>query len=310
MVTTHIVDNFETFGRCLCLKNAALEVLVTIDCGPRVISLRLTDGENILFTDPQGQAVCRVPELEAAFGPGAFYRFYGGHRLWVAPELYEMTYVPDDEPVTVDLLPDGAMFTPPKQKTGLQMSVKITLSEDDAPTLTVTHSVDNQSGKTLCLAPWALTQLAPGGVAVIPQPKADTGMLSDRLMGIWPYTDMGDPRVSWGDDAIVLRQDPSATRSFKIGLNNRAGWALYYLHNTVFVKKFGYDPALPYPDGGMNFETYTDARFIELESLDFLREMKPSQVAIHEETWSLASAPQGFDKNDPAAALAFAKKFL
>lgn len=292
------------------LENGHIEVCVTIDVGPRVIRLAKPGGPNLMFTDSKGLMIEEGPATKAAYGPDAVYRFYGGHRLWLSPEDLANTYAPDNDPVTVTTLPDGALFTPPPQgRNGLQFSLRLSLAADSAK-VEVEHVIENVGPSPVTLAAWAITQLAPGGVEIVPQSKRPTGLLSDRQMAIWPYTDMGDERVTWGDDALLLRSESTATRSFKIGLLNLEGWSAYVLGGSAFVKRFVSRLGDTYPDGGMSFETYTDPRFIEMETLGPLRELAPGDSTTHTERWQLFDAPSDLDRHDLPAALAFAKTLL
>ena len=219
-VTSRIIENYETFGRCLALGNGHVEAYVTIDVGPRVIRLAKPGGPNLFFQDTQGQLTETGPALRAAFGDDAIYRFYGGHRLWESPEYMETTYTPDNDPVAVTTTPDGALFSPPVTGRGLRFSLRLSLSEADAR-LTVEHVIENTGdadgdadadadGDTpVTLAPWAITQLAPGGVEIIPQPPTGLwprDLLPQRVVVPWTYMDFADPRYRFGTRFITLRQ--------------------------------------------------------------------------------------------------------
>ena len=309
-VNSRIIGEFETFGRCLVLGNGQLEAYVTIDAGPRVIRLARPGGANLFFADTEGLLTESGPKLKAAYGDDAVYRFYGGHRLWMSPEYIESTYAPDNDPVSVTTSPDGALFMPPPQeRNGLQFSLRLSLAEG-ASELAVEHVIENIGQAPITLAPWAITQLAPGGVEILPQSKRDTGLLPDRLMALWPYTDMGDTRVTWGDDALLLRQDETIERAFKIALYNRAGWGAYVNGGTAFIKLFETSGGEEYPDGGMNFESYTNNLFIEMETLGPLRALRKGERTVHTERWRIADAPAGLDRNNLAACLAFAKSIV
>jgi hypothetical protein len=308
-VQTRIIDQFETFGRVLAVDNGHIEAYVTLDVGPRVIRLAKPGGPNLFFADAKGLLTEEGPELKAAYGPDAVYRFFGGHRLWMSPEYIASTYAPDNDPVTVTTLPDGAVFTPPPQgRNGLQFSLRLSLAQDAAD-VAVEHVIENVGAAPVTLAPWAITQLTPGGVEIVPQSKQATGLLADRWIAVWPYTDLGDPRVTWGDNALLLRQESTAERAFKLGFYNREGWAAYLYGDTAFVKRFSTPDGEIYPDSGMNFETFTNQHFIEMESLGPVKELAPGARAVHNERWSLYPAP-ALDRNDLAAALAYAKTIL
>ena len=105
------------FGQeCVSLQNGSLELLVTKSVGPRVLSLQLAGGENLMAELPDFVTDCP--------GTGTFH-FYGGHRLWHAPEEPSRTYLPDDEPVEISPLENGLKATQQTEsKTGLQKSIE------------------------------------------------------------------------------------------------------------------------------------------------------------------------------------------
>ena len=73
----------------------------------------------------------------------------------------------------------------------------------------------------------------------------------------------------------------------KFGINNEHGFAMYFNHGDMFLKRFDAVPDGNYPDGGMCFETYTNPLFLEMESLGELKNVKPGETVSHTERWSL-----------------------
>lgn len=59
------------------LSNGVVELVVTADVGPRILSYGFCGGEN------------QFHEVEQDLGKagGSEFRLYGGHRLWVSPEV-------------------------------------------------------------------------------------------------------------------------------------------------------------------------------------------------------------------------------
>ncbi|MBN1449715.1 MAG: hypothetical protein JW963_01755, partial [Anaerolineales bacterium] len=109
---------------CIALSNRQLTLLVSKSVGPRVLSLRLQGGENLLAELPD--VVTETPHYGT-------YHFYGGHRLWLAPESFERTYIPDDGPVTVTETDGTVAFTqPPDPYYGIEKSMHIALAADAA----------------------------------------------------------------------------------------------------------------------------------------------------------------------------------
>jgi len=120
-----------------------LALWVTQSVGPRIIGLALPGGDNLLAELPDETLEC----------PGRrTFSFYGGHGLWYAPEDPRRIYLPDDAPVTFADVADGVLVTQPiEAQTGIQ------------------ESLHNRSTSAVELAPGAITQLKPGGVAILPQ---------------------------------------------------------------------------------------------------------------------------------------------
>ena len=73
----------------------------------------------------------------------------------------------------------------------------------------------------------------------------------------------------------------------KLGFTERQGWVAYQLKNYLFVKRFGFIEGDIYPDGGVNFETYTCDQFLEVESLGPMTDLAPGKTVKHIEIWDL-----------------------
>ena len=141
----------------------------------------------------------------------------------------------------------------------------------------ITHLLTNAGGKTLDVSPWALSTMAPGGVALMPQPALDLHpsefpdgravkpeeFLPNREMILWPFTDLTDGRYAFSENFLRLTYLPEM-RATKLGLKLPTGWVGYQLGDVVFAKHFPYDSAQPYPDRGCNFEIFTNHQILEL----------------------------------------------
>ncbi len=288
MVTTK-ETTYKNYGKCLEITNGTVRLIVTLDIGPRVINYSFCDGENIMFEDIDRVFSNSGAAFDEAYGGGTWY-IYGGHRLWTSPEGMPKSYYPDNEPIAYELTEHGARFMPPVQKWN-QYAYTIDIAmEETGSKVTLVHSVKNCAAWPVTLAPWPITVLSAGGVEVVPQPTRNTGLLGNRLLALWPYTKMTDPRVTWGDRYIFLRQDTTATESFKLGINSEHGYALYFNHGDLFVKQFSPVEGGSYPDGGMSFETYTNNLFLEMETLGEISAIEPGSAAVHTEHWSLHKA--------------------
>lgn len=263
---------------CYRVTNGRIELIATSDVGPRVIRLGFVGGCNE-FAEFQGQM---------GLMGGNEWRSYGGHRLWHSPESRSRTYFPDNDPVAVEIVPQGIELTPnPETNCGVQKSLVLTM-DPEKPRVLVEHHLKNVGVWEMEMAAWCLSVMAPGGVGFAPQ-AADTdeeGLLPNRVLALWQYTEMSDPRYSWGSGLIRLRQD--ATRPpTKVGMMVTAGWAGYANGSRLFLKQFAYDQDMPYPDGGCSVELYTDQHMLEVESLSPLQIVEPGETISQVEAWSL-----------------------
>ena len=216
------------------------------------------------------------------------FTLYGGHRLWHSPEVAPRTYAPDNAPVKVTNTDEGLAFeNEPEALTGLQK--KITISKGDKDCFVLNHEITNRGQWTVTMAPWALTIMAPGGVAVIPQGrdlKRDP-YTPDRSLVLWPYTSTADKRLTLEDKYIMLRQDSNAKTAAKIGFYANDGWIAYVNNGVALVKLIEYyDPLeVQYSDNGCNVETYACKDFCEIETLAPLFALEPGESCSHQEIW-------------------------
>ncbi|HMZ07160.1 MAG TPA: hypothetical protein PK078_06030 [Anaerolineales bacterium] len=271
------MDNVSFLGQdCVVLENASLRLLVTRSVGPRILSLQLDGGENLFAELPDFVTDC----------PGSgIYHFRGGHRLWHSPEVPTRTYLPDDTPVQIEAIENGLNVTQDVEpKTGLQKSMKVELGAG-SPCITVTHRISNTGLWPVTCALWAITQLRKDGLAILPQTCTDTGVLPNRSLALWPYTNPGEPNVTWGRYYVLVRASMSS--AFKLGFSNPRGWLAYWWNGTLFVKRAAYNAQTEYYDFGSSSEFYCNDKFLELETLSPIVTIQPGAWAEHVETWEL-----------------------
>lgn len=279
--------------KCSPLTNGVVRLLVTQDLGPRILSFGFEGRGNLFAVLPDFVTSCP--------GVGLFY-FHGGHRLWCAPEEPIHTYLPDNMPVEIISVDDGFLITQPTEpRTGLQKSIEIRL-QDDCALVTMSHRITNQGTERVAFAPWAITMFRTGGVAVLPQSKQATGLLPNRSLALWPYSNLTDPNVQWGDDLVLVRAGMES--AFKVGFPNPRGWLAYWLDDTLFVKRADFDPRAQYLDLGSSSECYCNGQFLELETLAPILTVAPGDSATHIETWELYEGVKRPDNEKDAQVLA------
>lgn len=299
---------YKNYGKCLQLDNGVCTAIVSVDFGPRVLGFFLNGKENMFFEDLDREFVWEGKLMDDYYGKGSISYNYGGHRLWAAEESAPETTYPDVNPVAVEYTKNGVILrSNPELENNIQKIIKIELDETEAKA-TVKHDVINIGSTPKKYAPWALTVLAAGGVEIIPQPLRDTGLLSNRKLILWPYTDMSDDRLYWGKEFITLKQDPNAEVPIKLGINLEDGYACYVNKEQIFIKKIDHHIYRNYPDYGCSLETYTNSKFLELESLGEFKDVEPNDTLIHTEVWELKECTEEFDRKDPASIKSFVER--
>lgn len=302
MVEKKIIEEYKDYGRVLSISNGAVEAYVTIDVGPRIIRFGYANGQNFMRDNRSAFEPKNDKEYIAFFGEGRKWENLGGHRIWLSPESYPETYLPSDKPVEYELTESGAIFTAPDcAAAGVQLIMEVKLDSDDA-NMQVAMRVKNTGAEEKRFAIWGLTVSAQDGTLIIPMNTNDTGLLSNRIISVWPYTDMSDKRIYWGKKYVTLHQDRSAEQPIKLGFDLNCGSAYYCLNGEVFCKHYDTEhPNADYPDGGCSFETYTNNEFIEVESLGRLNTVKPGETVENIESWSLYKQPCDTDMRCDAA---------
>lgn len=269
---------YKDYGNCVFIENGIISLGVTIDVGPRIIYFSMAGKENIMFEDTPRK-------FHESNEYGTWYN-YGGHRLWYSPELVPETYLPDNSKVDYEVNGSTVTFMPPKTAMDKIFRIEITMSENEAK-VDVVQSIENASSKPLDYAAWSITGLRPGGVSIVPLSTRKSGYLPNRVISLWEYADINDPRFTLKNSEARLRQDKFMKKAFKVGFNVEDRFACYAVSKQIFVKSFGDYEDVHYPDYSCNYETYTNDSFLECEVLSEMRTYAPGEKAVVKETWHL-----------------------
>lgn len=278
-----IVEKVPAYGwpNCLRLANDHCELIATTDVGPRLIHFSRRGGLNLLGLDPalQGQT------------GAADWQSYGGHRLWHAPEVFPRSYAPDNGPVAVEERAGLVrLIQPTEPATGIQKELDLELAPD-AARLRVTHRLRNHGAWPIELAPWALSVMAQNGTAILPlpphAPHSPDHLQPAGQLTLWSYTNLADPRWTFGRRYLLARQDPGQADYQKLGLRTPMGWVAYVHGGSALVKTFPFNPSAHYPDAGTPLEVFINADILEVETLGPLTRLGPGASVEHTETWYL-----------------------
>lgn len=264
--------------RVLDLDLGAVNASIATNAGPRVLTYGRPWGSQF-FADA-GSATIDHPDSEP-------FLLLGGHRLWRSPEVPSITYTPDHTDVKVTRLEAGADVEGPADQDGIVKRIEVR----QAGELTiVTHTLTNTGSAPVETAPWAITQMADGGTAVLPiaDETADPqGLQANRRLVLWPYTDLGQPGIHIDSRYIKIDSRLMGPRT-KVGHANRRGWIAYVIGGEVFVKWAAlHDDGATYPDLGASMQCYREGRLLELETVGPLVELAPGSETTHRETWTI-----------------------
>ena len=249
------------------IENEYLRLEYLTTTGPRIVGL-YAKGSN-LFAE--------TPDVHWATPYGEFY-LRGGHRLWKAPE--DSFYNCPEEGVTV-IEGDSVILRSLVDVSCLEKEIEFRL---DGNRVHLLHRVTWHGESPLELAPWGITQLRFGGMAILPLSSAD-GLAPNHNLVLWPYSRISDERLELHDDLILLH-GKAAGQAFKIGNRNMHGWVAYALGDALFVKWFEVEEG-SLPDLGCNVEAYVKDVCIELETLGTLKTLQKGESVTLKETWEV-----------------------
>ena len=291
------------FEDCLELSNGIARLVITVGFGPRIIYYGLEGGKN---------AFCNFEEQMADFSTEE-WKSYGGHRLWHAPEVYPRTYYCDCDPVEYKF-EDGILILTckPETTTGLQKNIAVFL-DDDSSRVEIRHSITNTNCWSCEFSAWALSVMAAGTRAFIPQEDfvphghgEGQTLVPARPVVLWPFTRMNDHRLEWEDRYIGIKED-CTDKPVKIGVKNTKATVVADGPGGIFIKTHDYFPEDNYPDMGCNEEFFTIAGFLEIETLSPLVSVQPGEELEHFEFWRLE---EGRLPDDPAEIAEAVQKYV
>ncbi len=299
MKLEHKEIDYKGFGKCLELTNGFLHLVVSLDFGPRVLSFKSLEAKNIFVEDDKKKFFITSPETEKIYDGNIFY-LRGGHRMWVAPETWH-TYYPDNDPVGYEIEGDTAVFRQPPQDHGTVEQV-LSISFRERNLVSVKQTIKNIADHDQIMSPWSITVFEGPGLEIIPMPLEDNGFIPQRHISFWSYgAKITDERLYIGDRYSALRFITDAFKPIKIGFRVTDGFALYMTDKSVFVKRFVYDEEKIYPDNNVNYETYTNGKILEMETVGEIKTLSPGETSSHEELWNIHKnetlVPADFDED-------------
>ena len=269
------------------LRLGEATMVVVTEVGPRILSLSVGDGPNLLFVDHETTGQGRGD---------ADFHVYGGHRVWVAPETAD-TYAPDNERCQVEISGDGlVVIVPVAPQTGLQKRLMVSAQEDR---FVVEQGVCNTGDALYTGAVWALTCVEPKGAIVFPWGRQGSWDLKKIVYwNKWIGHSSDVTSDQWQPGSDLFKVVPTGEEG-KVGTNSPEGWVALCREDATFVKSHRRIPDVKYPDEDCSLQVYTCKQFIEMETLSPLTVFYPGQEVVHREVWTVTA--EAIDPADGAA---------
>jgi hypothetical protein len=190
------------------IENKFLRLDYLTTTGPRIIGLYARGVD--------GNLLAETPDVHWPT-PHGEYDLHGGHRLWTAPE--NLFYICPEDCVHVVEEKDKVVLRGLIDASGLEKETSFRLDEN---CVHLTHRIIWHGDQPIEFAPWGITQLRLGGMAILPLSTSE-GLEPDRNLVFWAYSQIHDERLELHDDMILLHAQ-TAEREFKIGNLNKHGW--------------------------------------------------------------------------------------
>ena len=295
---TEFITKVKAFGweNCYRMINEGVEMIVTADVGPRIVFWGCENGKNLLklFENQLG----RTNDEE--------WLLYGGHRLWAAPEDPHLSYLPDNQPVLVEIdsADSSLSFIRPADVSGLERKLTIMplnqnqhdlgLTDKEAKALgsfIVRNEIINRSQELIRTASWGITSFAAGGLGFMPFERnsdPNLALQANNRLNLWDYSSLADPAYQWKEDRLEIHQSKAQSKQ-KIGTWAAKPWLAYRQDNLLSVIQLPMEQERSdhYPDMGSNIEIYFDQDMLELETLSPWKSLQTGESIWHDEIWTL-----------------------
>lgn len=257
-----------------------LKLGIATNIGPRILFLAHAEKPTMNVFGILPEAGAQTPE--------GFWHIYGGHRLWSSPEAMPRSYSLDDKPVKIETGDNQIrIIGNPEPANSIQKEITIKpLAENRVQ---VIHTIINIGRWPIQIACWAISVMKQNGFAIIPNKpgKVDKeGLLPDRHVSLWPYTNLADERLIFSNEYIIIKQQPDIQTPVKLGVRANPKWVAYWVDRLALIKQF-VEESGEYPDFGCSVEVYTNGTMLEIETIGLLRTISPSESVHHIEQWQL-----------------------
>ena len=120
---------YTPWGNCIGVSNETIDVVATLDFGPRIIRCGFVGAKNLFYEDRNHHISCGK-EAHEAFHKES-WKLYGGYRLCASPESLPETYYPDNNSVDCEIIENGFILKAPIESwTQIQKEIEVQIHSD------------------------------------------------------------------------------------------------------------------------------------------------------------------------------------
>lgn len=263
---------YKEYGKCLRVVNSVVEIIVTIEYGPRIIKYGYVDGKNHFAENIEKRVMT----------PYGDYYVMGGHRFC------DEFCIPDNKKIDYEITPNGVKLIQNAEKwTQVQKSIEIVF-EGNSSRVKIIHRQTSLNAFNVDFYVCGITSMRKGGLAIIPLEKVTSSSSPNKSFIFWPNCNLKDPRIYFGEKFVIMKVNEDKEEEFKIGFNTDLNYALYYNENEMFVKYVARDiENKNYPNRGSVYETLISKDFLEIQTNSPIYNVGTNEIVEHIEVWEL-----------------------
>ncbi len=281
----------ESLGHCLQINYDDMEVIVTLDYGPRIVSAAKSGQPNLIYHSVDS----------------VWHRCYG-HKMKIALEKSTNEMYLDNSAVMYTVLEDGVRFVQAVlDPLPLELSMDIVFGSEIGSLMTV-HRVTNKSASPIKLAIYTETPLLFDGFVFMPLSNVTENGKPTKILNLWNNARWNDPRLFIGENYLSLRGNEALPR-LKIGSNNTAGWCGYIGGFYSFIKYYVHNRSALYPFSQCSSYAVAKQHYMSIQTSSPFYRIEPAATALHAENWIFPYSAVNCSPDDEKALDSFINSF-
>ena len=271
-------------GHAAVVSDGDMELIVSLDYGPRIVSVTKGGSKNLIYN-----------EVDEQYGRSH------GHKMRITLERSTNGIYCDDLPVRYSPMTDGVRFVQTAaQPVALELSMDITKAPEGG--IMIVHSVLNKSDDYVKLSIYTETPFDNSGFVFVPQSNVPETEKPGRILTLWHGVSWTDPRLHFFNQYICVgNTENELQHRLKLGSNNTAGWCGYSDGRSCFIKRYVHSRSALYPFYSCSTIATSEFRHMSIQTTSPFYRIAPGENARHVEYWTLPDSEKELCASDAAA---------